>query len=331
MAWYKTGTVSVTNGSQAVAGAGTAWFGALRAGWGFVGPDGRTYEIDTVSSATSLTLATAYQGATASAQNYSAFPTNALDQSLATAIQQLIDDYQAVADGAGEGKFPDGTPALPGIRFESDPDTGLRRKSANELALVAGGADQLIMKGGMASGAAVQANQSDTAAGRLLVTGAFGLGGSGAQVVTDFNQADRSGYYAITSLSTATNAPPGWTGGPAAIHVVGSLNANNLTQYAASLNGRGKWAVRTYRASNWAAWEILYTSVDLVGTVSQSGGIPTGAVIESGSNANGQYTRWADGTQICTNGNAAITVAPAAFTGTITKIDSNKLWIGRWF
>jgi hypothetical protein len=54
-------------------------------------------------------------------------------------------------------------------------------------------------------------------------------------------------------------------------------------------------------------------------------------VVESGSNANGQYTRWADGTQICTNGNAAITTNPAAFTGTVTSIDGNKLRIGRWF
>lgn len=37
----------------------------------------------------------------------------------------------------------------------------------------------------------------------------------------------------------------------------------------------------------------------ILGTVSQSGGVPTGAVIERGSNANGEYVRFADGTQIC--------------------------------
>lgn len=36
-----------------------------------------------------------------------------------------------------------------------------------------------------------------------------------------------------------------------------------------------------------------------VGTVSQSGGVPTGAIIESGSNANGEYVKYADGTMIC--------------------------------
>lgn len=38
----------------------------------------------------------------------------------------------------------------------------------------------------------------------------------------------------------------------------------------------------------------------ILGTVSQAGGVPTGAIVEAGSNANGQYSRWADGTQICT-------------------------------
>jgi hypothetical protein len=43
-----------------------------------------------------------------------------------------------------------------------------------------------------------------------------------------------------------------------------------------------------------------YSTANLLGTVSQSGGVPTGAAIERGSNANGDYVRFADGTQICT-------------------------------
>lgn len=37
----------------------------------------------------------------------------------------------------------------------------------------------------------------------------------------------------------------------------------------------------------------------IVGTVSQSGGTPTGAILERGSNANGEYLKFADGTLIC--------------------------------
>lgn len=41
------------------------------------------------------------------------------------------------------------------------------------------------------------------------------------------------------------------------------------------------------------------TQNDVVGTVSQSSGLPTGAVFESGSNSNGSYIKFADGTMIC--------------------------------
>lgn len=43
----------------------------------------------------------------------------------------------------------------------------------------------------------------------------------------------------------------------------------------------------------------------MVGSVSQSGGVPTGRIIERGSNGNGEYVRYADGTQICWGGNAS--------------------------
>lgn len=39
----------------------------------------------------------------------------------------------------------------------------------------------------------------------------------------------------------------------------------------------------------------------IVGVVSQTGGIPTGAIVEGGINANGTYVRYADGTQFCVN------------------------------
>jgi hypothetical protein len=44
---------------------------------------------------------------------------------------------------------------------------------------------------------------------------------------------------------------------------------------------------------------LAYGQANVVGSVSQFGGVPTGAVIERGSNSNGSYVRFADGTQIC--------------------------------
>lgn len=42
-----------------------------------------------------------------------------------------------------------------------------------------------------------------------------------------------------------------------------------------------------------------YRRGNVLGAVTQASGVPTGGLIERGSNANGQFTRWADGTQIC--------------------------------
>lgn len=44
----------------------------------------------------------------------------------------------------------------------------------------------------------------------------------------------------------------------------------------------------------------LFRRDNILGTVSESGGVPTGAIIERGSNANGEFVKFADGTMICT-------------------------------
>lgn len=68
-------------------------------------------------------------------------------------------------------------------------------------------------------------------------------------------------------------------------------------------------ALRVARATGIAAFPagltvagaLPYTRATLLGPVSQATGQPTGAVIERGGNANGDYVRWADGTQICSH------------------------------
>lgn len=58
-----------------------------------------------------------------------------------------------------------------------------------------------------------------------------------------------------------------------------------------------------------------YGPGNLLGSVSEVGGIPTGAVIERGSNTNGEFTRFADGTLICTA--ALLPVACTAAEGVL--------------
>jgi len=55
------------------------------------------------------------------------------------------------------------------------------------------------------------------------------------------------------------------------------------------------------------------------------GGLPTGAVIEQGSNANGHYLRYADGTQICHKAFVAPTHNIAVDFGGMYASDANLI------
>lgn len=52
--------------------------------------------------------------------------------------------------------------------------------------------------------------------------------------------------------------------------------------------------------SNTLARDKAYRQGNILGTVSQSSGVPTGSVIERGAGPNGEYVKFADGTLICT-------------------------------
>lgn len=57
--------------------------------------------------------------------------------------------------------------------------------------------------------------------------------------------------------------------------------------------------VRDSASTAQASADAAYRKSNILGTVSQDAGVPTGAIIERSSNANGEYVRYADGTQRC--------------------------------
>ena len=63
----------------------------------------------------------------------------------------------------------------------------------------------------------------------------------------------------------------------------------------------------------------LYRRGNVLGTVTQAGGVPTGALIETGTNANGSYTRFADGTQICARRVAVTALALTTAMGSLFR------------
>lgn len=148
---------------------------------------------------------------------------------------------------------------------------------------------------GALTGRAVTQSASDTTAGRLTKVGDFGIGriraeGSGQSV----NASTLAGGLHV---GVAAEDPSARGLSNYLVAVPGGVDTGLL---AWSQTGNAASPFFGQRSASGAVtWDRAITMQGLVGNVSQAAGIPTGAVIESGSNASGFYVRFADGTQIC--------------------------------
>ena len=93
MVWQRAGTVSVQTGSTTVTGAGVDFAASSRVGDSFIGPDGATYEVANVASATVISILPAYKGATASGAAYAIMPVQGYDKMLSDAFNSLNNQF----------------------------------------------------------------------------------------------------------------------------------------------------------------------------------------------------------------------------------------------
>lgn len=238
----------------------------------------------------------------------------------------FITALTTTSDGAvtlpGGVLLADGSAAAPGLGFAADSDTGIARPATDQLALVTGGVQRaLLSPGGLqlsvplnapaVQGSAVQAAALDATSGRLITTGGFGLGaGSGVAAPSDDADLCTLAGLAYRFTSAGTNTPGTPYGGSL---IVSTGSGGDIQQIFLNRAGTALW-LRGYSTatSGWSAWQRVIGNDLILGTVSQSGGVPTGAVIERGVNANGSWTRFADGTQICTHSGLTVSNASTA-------------------
>jgi hypothetical protein len=265
MPWYKAGTVSASQNSNAIIGTGTAFIANARVGDGFRGPDGNWYEVTNIASDTSMSISPNYQGATNAAGSYALAPLQGYVKDSADALRTLVNTYGAKLAVLGTTGNYDILPIAKG-------GTGADSKSAAQAAL----------------GLVPQASPADATAGRLLLTGGAGLGGPLISSGTNANTLTSFGFY---YLNAASNVPSnGWL-------QVRPVSANYCAQDFIS-ESTGIRYTRTLIAGAWSQWAACYSNSNIVGTVSQAAGVSTGAVIETATNANGTYTKYADGTMM---------------------------------
>jgi len=106
MSWYRTGTVTVTNGSKNVTGVGTLWASSVNAGDAFslvdanLNPTGAWYEVESVTNNTTLVLKQSYAGTTGSNKTYCVFNLvgNMTTPSFAQRLAQFFDSFQGLID-----------------------------------------------------------------------------------------------------------------------------------------------------------------------------------------------------------------------------------------
>ena len=71
---------------------------------------------------------------------------------------------------------------------------------------------------------------------------------------------------------------------------------------------------------------IIGTSEGILGIVSQVGGIPTGAIMEHNSNANGEYWKFAGGLMICATSITVTTGLSMVSYGGLYELATNAVW-----
>lgn len=104
MAWYRSGTIALTNGSTTVTGTGTQFLNNVKVGDIFIGPDGLLYEIASVVTSTEFDLQIGYAGTTVAGAAYQVVPTTINLKALAQQIADLITLYNAVPQAATDAE-----------------------------------------------------------------------------------------------------------------------------------------------------------------------------------------------------------------------------------
>jgi hypothetical protein len=323
-AYYSTGTVSIGAGSTTLTGAGTAWTTAgLRPGDKLI-LAGLSVPIASVNSATQITLARAWPGAAQTAQNYH--------------LQYIFDDARALTatnlllQALGSGTLTS-LSGLAGAANLMPYWTGAGVMATTALTAAARSllddADAAAMRATLGLGTAATltatTSSSDTTAGRVTRVGDGGLLGtmpisSGSNLFPSRNLP--TGFWAFSTSAVEQHPEGGAAWAHGAIVLQPSLATTGGVKRTAYLSGRltgGATAQRLWwgvdsSVENEIVWSEIITNRRLVGTVSQSAGLPTGTVLESGSNANGEFIRMADGRQICTRSMAASSSAAVTWT-----------------
>ena len=298
MPWLRAGTVAVTNGSTTVTGTNADFAANARTGDSFVGPDGLSYEVANVASATVISILPAYKGPTASGAAYAIMPVEGYSKASADAINAWRGLYGTKMAALGTTGNYDKLPVSKG-------GTGGDTPAAGRAGLQLGSAAVLV----------AQTSPLDVTANAAMVVGAGGL-----LSTTQNFETGSAGW--IGNRFRGWNGALATDGPPISVASYGiELGYSTNRKFAAAIGIDGDlWVAGGTAAGFQASWNkkaragansdiTSLTGLTTALSIAQGGtGAKTvaaavtalGLDVATITNANGTAIRFPDGTQICT-------------------------------
>ncbi|MCP1506811.1 hypothetical protein J2Y83_002784 [Pseudomonas marginalis] len=215
MGWYKTGTVSVASGSNAVIGTGTSFIANSRVGDAFRGPDGGWYEVTNIASDTALSISPTYQGATVATGSYSLAPMQGYVKDSADALRAATQVIASTATDmtaqvtAAQAAAASATASKDAVTVLEASATQSKNAAASSAATAASAKDQSAQ-----SASEALANKNSSKTSETNAANSAAVAQAAASSVT--NKASAGANSDITSLSgltTALSVAQGGTGG----------------------------------------------------------------------------------------------------------------------
>lgn len=269
------GTITLTNGSAVVGGAGTSFATELAAGDFIVSTVGGvpyTLPVKTVDGNTQVTLVSNFTGPTQAGAAWSAVPRVALNMVTAALVAQSAEalrglnydkqNWQQVFSAAGNitVKLPDGTTFTgPSWKYLSD---NMATKSGGSVPVNQGGTGSTTASGartnlGLGSGAT---KNTGTDLGNIMEVGSFGLGSAliaGSGVVDLTQRGTVTGFGYIDNSTSGGPFTGQWQVG-LSIRALGAIQA----QLMLIGNGAAGAAIRSISGDGWTPWTVIYTTAN---------------------------------------------------------------------
>jgi hypothetical protein len=176
---------------------------------------------------------------------------------------------------------------------------------------------------GSAATATLTTSATDTTAGRVLRTGDAGVLGavpvlSGATNLRDRNLRGGSYGYGSASIHDGPDGSASWA---RALHVVelpptvtGGIVRRAFFDIRSTSGGSNRVWMGANQANDAIVWREMFHQGSLLGNVAQSGGIPTGAVFQTGATGHGRFRREASGELSCRHVLTTATDGPVTWT-----------------